>query len=106
MPGSDTGTKPPLKEKPEDEIAAPATLIITLPAGARLKIDDTATAERPETTRTFETPNLQPGRQYSYTLTAEVQRDGKPVVVQQRAIVSAGQETRVTINMPEGVAAK
>ena len=110
MPGAE-GVKPKLEEKPnlpkpELEIAAPAQLIVTLPAGARLLIDDTATAARPETTRTFETPALAPGRDYSYVLTAQVPRDGRTLTVQQRVSVRAGQETRVTLALPEGVATK
>ncbi len=75
---------------------APATIIVSLPADARLSIDDaptTSTSER----RVFVSPELNPGRQYHYTLKAEWNRDGKNVVVTKEVAVSAGNQTAVTL---------
>jgi uncharacterized protein (TIGR03000 family) len=109
MPGAEG--KPPLKEKPKDEtkkeeeVAAPAKLIISLPAGSQLLIDGVPAAARSETTRTFETPALQPGQDYTYRLTALVPRTGRtPLAVEKRVAVRSGKETSVDLVPPEGVA--
>jgi uncharacterized protein (TIGR03000 family) len=49
------------------------------------------------------TPPLQPGREYHYTLTAELERDGKPIKVTRRVAVRAGAETRVEFVLPQAV---
>jgi uncharacterized protein (TIGR03000 family) len=91
-------TKPPLKEMPkEEEISAPATLVVTLPANAKLSIDDTVTTPKNVTTRVFETPALKGGRDFSYTLKAEFEHEGKPVVVSKKVAVRAGAETTVSL---------
>jgi uncharacterized protein (TIGR03000 family) len=84
-PGKKTGMVP-----------APATIVVSLPAEARLMIDETATASSSER-RVFVSPELNPGQEYHYTLKAEWVRDGKPVVVSKQITVSAGNETAVTI---------
>lgn len=84
-------------DKPEP-IAAPALMVVTLPADATLKVDDYQTVSTSET-RVFTTPDLQPGKEYSYTLTAEVIRDGKPVKVAQVVKVRAGETTPVVLNL-------
>jgi uncharacterized protein (TIGR03000 family) len=110
MPGAEA--KPPLKEKPkeekpkpkEEEVAAPAKLIINMPAGSRLLIDGVPTEVRDATTRTFETPVLQPGQDYTYRLTALVPRGGRTnLVVEQRVAVRSGKETTVDLLPPGGV---
>jgi uncharacterized protein (TIGR03000 family) len=45
--------------------------------------------------RTFATPKLQPGRQYYYTVKAEVVRDGRTQTESQRVVVEAGKNTTV-----------
>jgi uncharacterized protein (TIGR03000 family) len=110
MPGAET--KPPLKEKPkeekpkkEEDVAAPAKLIINLPAGSRLLIDGVPTEVRDGTTRTFETPELQPGQDYTYRLTALVPRGGRTnLVVEQRVAVRSGKAITVDLLPPGGVA--
>jgi uncharacterized protein (TIGR03000 family) len=99
-----------LKKMPKEEpkktgmAPAPATLIVSLPADAKLMIDDTATTST-SSERTFVSPTLNPGIDYNYTLKAEVMRDGKKVQVEEKVTVRAGQETRVTM-MPQLVAAR
>jgi uncharacterized protein (TIGR03000 family) len=75
---------------------APATIIVSLPAEARLSIDDSITNSTSDR-RVFVSPELNPGREYHYTLKAEWNRDGKPVSVTKQVAVSAGNETMVTI---------
>jgi uncharacterized protein (TIGR03000 family) len=106
MPGA--GKPEDIKKMPKEEEAAasaPAKLIVSLPADAKLTIDGVATTSTsPE--RVFESPALPPGREFHYTLRAEVMRNGKPQRVEQYVSVRAGQESRITLAMPEGVASK
>jgi uncharacterized protein (TIGR03000 family) len=104
-----TGDKPKDMPKPgdkpkdkEDEVskAAPATIIVSLPAEAKLSIDDAATTST-GAVRTFVSPVLENGREYHYDLKAEV--NGKSLT--RRIAVRAGEETRVEIDMTS-VAAK
>jgi uncharacterized protein (TIGR03000 family) len=114
-PGSD---KDRPKPKPEGEgdressktpdqrqLAAPATIIVSLPAEATLTIDDTPTRSR-SNTRVFVTPPLEPGKVFHYTLKAETRRDGRTLNTSERIAVQASKETRVTLafkdRKPEG----
>lgn len=84
--------------------AMPATIVVSLPAGARLTIDGQATTST-SATRTFRSPALEEG-QYSYTLRAEFERDGKTETVSQLVVIRPGRETRVSLDAPTGVAAR
>jgi len=99
--------KEPMKDKEaEKETAAPATIQVNLPADARLTIDGAATTST-SANRTFATPTLETGKEFYYTLTAAVVRDGKTLTVSKRVTVRAGAETRVNIEIPTAtVAAK
>jgi uncharacterized protein (TIGR03000 family) len=100
------GTKKP-EGKGESLAPAPATIIVSLPAEAKLTIDDAATKST-SATRVFASPTLETGKEYYYTLKAEITRDGKTVPVEKRVAVRAGEETRVTLEFPTAtsVAAK
>jgi uncharacterized protein (TIGR03000 family) len=87
------GANPP----PQVRNATTATLIISLPADARLTIDDTLTRST-AAVRTFISPPLEPGRDYEYNLKAEAMRDGQLQVVTKRVTVRPGEETRVTLD--------
>jgi uncharacterized protein (TIGR03000 family) len=92
--------------KDEAPTAAPATIIVSLPADARLTIDDAATAST-SARRVFTSPDLPAGREFHYTLKAEFRRDGKPVVVSKQVAVRAGEATDVTLEADaSGVASK
>jgi uncharacterized protein (TIGR03000 family) len=109
-PDRDRGTNPPDRNKtdrpPEGaRSAAPATIIVSLPADATLTVDDTPTRSMTER-RVFLSPPLETGKTFHYTLKAEAMRDGKPVTTTQRIDVSAGQVTRVELTLPERVALK
>jgi uncharacterized protein (TIGR03000 family) len=84
-------------------LPAPATIVVDLPAEARLSIDGDPTTSTGGQ-RVFVSPELNPGRDYHYTLKAEIVRDGKPVAVAQEVAVRAGEETQVTLTLPSGVA--
>jgi uncharacterized protein (TIGR03000 family) len=80
-------------------IAAPATILVSLPADARLTVDGMPTTSTSDM-RAFATPILQPGHQYSYMLRAEITRDGQTIQTEQRVPVSAGQTSRVNMTFP------
>jgi len=94
-------------DKKEEASAAPATILVNLPANAKLTIDDAATSST-SATRTFATPALETGKVYYYTLKAEIVRDGKTVTETKRVEVRAGELSRVSIELPvnTSVAAK
>jgi uncharacterized protein (TIGR03000 family) len=75
------------------------TVVVSLPADAKLMINNVATKST-SAKRRFISPALQQGRSYTYVFTAEVVRDGKPVVVSKRVKVRAGAETRVRFEIP------
>jgi uncharacterized protein (TIGR03000 family) len=90
---------PPKPGGKEDEaqLAAPATILVSLPAEAKLTIDGAAT-QSTAATRVFASPELQPGNEYYYTLRAELVRDGQTVVSTKRVAVKAGDETSVSFD--------
>jgi uncharacterized protein (TIGR03000 family) len=79
------------KPKPDEEEQTGKTaalITIFLPAGSKLTVDGrTVTAG----VKTFITPPLEKGATYSYQVTIETQRDGKPVTVTRRLRVTAGE---------------
>ncbi len=79
----------------EGSLPRPAQILVSLPADARLTIDEEKT-QSGGTTRLFVSPPLRPDRSYSYTLKAQFVRDGKTVSLTKKASVSAGAETRVS----------
>jgi uncharacterized protein (TIGR03000 family) len=82
----------------ETSLGNAAQIVVTLPDDAKLTIDGqptTSTSSR----RVFVSPELEQGKNYHYMLKATVMRDGKPVEVEKKVSVRAGQETDVTIDM-------
>ena len=99
VPGTAAPARPEerIERKPKGEVMAPApaVLIVSLPADAKLMIDDeptTSTSAR----RVFVSPNLNPGRDFHYNLKAEFVRDGRTVTVSKEVAVRAGNQTQVT----------
>jgi uncharacterized protein (TIGR03000 family) len=76
-----------------------ATLIVSLPADAKLTIDGAETASK-SAVRTFISPELKSGVDYVYTLKAEMVSNGQTVTAEKQVTVRAGVETRATIEMP------
>jgi len=103
--GGEGGEKPKMGE----EAAAAATITVSLPADAKLFVDDYATTST-SSTRTFVSPPLTPGKDYTYTLKAEIMRDGEKRTVTERVPVRAGQDSTVALDVSRftgtGVAAK
>jgi uncharacterized protein (TIGR03000 family) len=81
------------------ETSRPATVLVNLPADAKLTFNGW-TSNNNSTTRRFRTPALEPGEEFAYTIRAELVRDGQTVVQNHRVVVRAGQETRVNIDFP------
>jgi uncharacterized protein (TIGR03000 family) len=77
-----------------------AKLYVTLPADAKLTIDDSPTVSTSES-RVFETPGLTPGKTFHYVLKATVVRGGRTQTVTKTVAVRAGEDTRVKIEIPE-----
>jgi len=84
---------------------APATILVSLPADAKLMIDDETTSST-SAQRVFVSPNLPTGKEFHYTLKAEIVVNGKAVVVTERVAVKAGEQSRITLSAPTGVAAR
>ncbi|MGH9677563.1 MAG: TIGR03000 domain-containing protein, partial [Candidatus Acidiferrum sp.] len=98
-----TPVTPPMKkdekkiEKKTMAPTAPATIIVTLPAEAKLTIDDAVTTST-STRRVFISPELPVGREFHYTLKAEYVKDGKAIVLSKEATVRAGEETTISMD--------
>jgi uncharacterized protein (TIGR03000 family) len=103
MPSTGTsGEKLQTKPKPKDGetmAPAPATIVVDLPADAKLLIDNEATTSI-GSSRVFTSPTLNPGKEYHYTLKAEIVRDGKTVQAEKVIAVKAGELTPVTLTLP------
>jgi len=86
----------PPKEKGKEEVSAPATIVLSLPADAQVSIDGVVTSSS-SATRTFVTPELAGAKEFVYTLSAEIVRDGQKLTASEKVTVRAGEETRVSI---------
>jgi uncharacterized protein (TIGR03000 family) len=78
---------------------APATFVVNLPADAKLTVEGrptTSTSSR----RVFVSPPLRPGQTYSYSLDAQVTRDGQTQTVHRDLPVRAGQRSEITLDFP------
>jgi uncharacterized protein (TIGR03000 family) len=79
------------------ELAAPAAVAkvtVYISDDAKLYVDGVL-CPLDSATRSFETPKLEPGRQYFYTVKAEAVRDGRPQSESRRIFVEAGKQTTV-----------
>jgi uncharacterized protein (TIGR03000 family) len=84
-----------------------AKLVVKLPADAKLFVDDVQTTTANKEVRQFRTPALAVGQEYSYTLRAEVVRDGKTYTDTKTVIVRAGATVEAAFDLPKSeVAAK
>lgn len=101
-------TKPePVKEpKKTGSISAPATIIVNLPANARLTVDGAQTTSTTER-RVLVTPELEFGATYIYTMQAEiVLESGRTEAQIQQINVRGGETTTVQFQFPNGVAVR
>jgi uncharacterized protein (TIGR03000 family) len=79
----------------DDEVSATnrARIIVDLPAGAKLYVDDRPVSNV-STRKRFHTPALRPGSSYYYEVRAEVTVDGERYHETRRVVVRAGQVAR------------
>jgi uncharacterized protein (TIGR03000 family) len=82
-------------KKPGTESLAPskAKLIVEVPAGAKLYIDDRSMTT-PSEYQVYQTPTLALGQTYYYEVRVEVNHDGKALSQTKRVLLRAGQEVR------------
>jgi len=83
--------------------ARAARVTVRLPADARLFIDGEL-CPLTSATRSFNTPALQPGREYTYNLRMEVTRNGVRRAQSQRVTFSAGRQ--VTVDFREATSVR
>jgi uncharacterized protein (TIGR03000 family) len=94
-----------LEKAPEETAqAGSATIVVDLPEDAVLTIDGEST-ESTSARRVFTTPELAEGKEYSYTLKAEVVRDGRVHVITKEVVFRAGEETEVNLELPTSTVA-
>jgi uncharacterized protein (TIGR03000 family) len=93
--------------KPTSEVrfSAPATIVVTLPAEAKLMVDGAATTST-DSVRVFTSPALELNKTFYYTLNGEMVRDGQVLKTSQQVAVHAGEETRVELQFPIAVLAQ
>jgi uncharacterized protein (TIGR03000 family) len=89
------------KDGEEVRLSDRARLIVSLPAEAKLYVDDQPIAGA-TAVRTFRTPQLASGQTYYYDLKAEVTRDGKPVTQTRRVVLRAGEVIRADFSTLAG----
>ena len=75
----------------------PAHVIIAAPADARVTVDG---VEIPATARTFNTPTLEAGRKYYYTVKMALTRDGRAVNDAKRVVLESGKDVKVEFKEP------
>jgi len=95
MPKTETVPDPKIKKTANGP--APATIVVSLPADAKLSIDGYVSTQT-SSQRVLVTPPLQPGQEFSYTLVAETTSNGQPMSQQQVITVRAGHQTPVSFN--------
>jgi uncharacterized protein (TIGR03000 family) len=96
-PAGATYVRRDANDRPIAETAS-AHLTVKLPERARLYVDGVAAPLTASATRTFDTPQLQPGKDYSYTLKAELVRDGQTLTASKRVVFRTGESVTVDLN--------
>jgi uncharacterized protein (TIGR03000 family) len=81
-----------------------ARVTVQLPDDGKLYVDGVL-CPLDSASRTFNTPRLEPGRQYYYTLKAEVVREGQTQSESRRVFIEAGRQTTVDFRSLGGVQA-
>lgn len=104
-PPEDKGKSGERRQKEEVKVDR-ARVIVRLPSDARLTVDG-VDCPLASGNRTFDTPALEPGKKYVYTMKAEVVRDGQTYAETRRVIVEAGKRVKVDFSeLPELQAAQ
>jgi uncharacterized protein (TIGR03000 family) len=103
LPG-DGGSDKPKKDEPKkeklrlhDDRAAPATVVLSVPARAMVTVEGHALRSTGRE-RTFRTPALAPAESYVYTVKVTVVLDGREEVETREVTVTPGETTRVSFD--------
>jgi uncharacterized protein (TIGR03000 family) len=88
---------PPAAPQSDMAAANQATVVVTLPADARLYADGQL-IDQAGPVRTFRTPPLEPGKAYYYMLSIEVTRGGRTQRSEERVQLEAGKVARVSFS--------
>ena len=91
MPKEGEKVPPPKKTT---SLSAPATIVVSLPADARLTVDGAPTKSTSDR-RTLVTPELEFGSTYVYTMRAEIVRDGRTLAETQDVTVRGGETSTI-----------
>jgi len=83
------------QSKEEASLPSRAWIVVNLPADAKLTVDGDFVSQQTGNQRLLQTPPIEPGRQFTYTLAAEVMRNGQPVRQQQQVTLQPGQQLAV-----------
>jgi uncharacterized protein (TIGR03000 family) len=96
-----TGTRPTAKGQPmqKSRSLAPATLVVKLPADARLTINGNVVPSS-SSTRKYVSKPLAPGQKYSFALQAKIAHEDWTMTTKKRVTVRAGEERKVTVKFP------
>jgi uncharacterized protein (TIGR03000 family) len=73
-----------------------ARFTVRLPADVRMSVNGIVCPLTSDT-RTFESPPLQPGKEYKYTIRAEGRRGGRLVGIQKEVVFAAGKQVEVDL---------
>src|SRR5262249_21182416 len=90
---------PPKPGEDEVNLGTPATLVVHLPAEAKLFVDGTPTSSTSDT-RVFASPALQKGKTFFYVLRGELARDGQTLRSEREVQIRAGERTQVEMTFP------
>jgi uncharacterized protein (TIGR03000 family) len=82
-----------------------ATIVVNLPAEAKLSIGDAPTMST-SSRRVFTSPELPVGKELYYTLTSEMTVGGQRMSVSKQVPVRAGETTQVTLDFKEASVAR
>jgi uncharacterized protein (TIGR03000 family) len=94
VPGMQPGGQPGMQPGMPREM--PVILVVRLPAGAKLEIEDTPTKSTGEV-RTYRSPPLAPGKNYTYSLKATWKEGDKDMVRERTVPVHAGEVVNVDL---------
>jgi uncharacterized protein (TIGR03000 family) len=99
-PVGPTITPEKIEKSPKSgSVAAPATIIVSLPVDAKLTVDDAATTST-SARRVFVSPTLEAGKNYNYTMKVVFVQDGQTVEQVKKVAITAGAETTVSFEAP------
>jgi uncharacterized protein (TIGR03000 family) len=88
----------PVSRAPGEQVKKAASLVVTLPADARLFVDNVECPIKSLAVRSFNTRPLDVNQLYFYTIRIDMVRDGRTVSDSRHVTVVPGQEIRVNFN--------